>query len=225
MVGTAAGALTHAVSFSLAAVMLGVALLLQVATNTGNEYFDYAHGLDDDASVGIAGVIVSGAMSARTVLSTTIGVYGAAFVLGLILVVARGPLLLVLGLFSIGMGIMYNAGPKPVSATPFGEAFVFIMMGPLEVAVSEVAATAVFTWAAVAASIPVGALVAAILLANNLRDRETDARHGRRTLAITFGTRTAGRLLLGLFAFAAAWPILAVGLGLLPLSPVSSSSS
>ena len=41
------------------------------------------------------------------------------------------------------------------------------------------------------AAIPVGALATAILVVNNVRDRATDARAGKRTLAVRFGRRGA----------------------------------
>jgi 1,4-dihydroxy-2-naphthoate octaprenyltransferase len=41
------------------------------------------------------------------------------------------------------------------------------------------------------AAIPVGSLATAILVVNNLRDRNTDVRAGKRTLAVRFGRRAA----------------------------------
>lgn len=201
-VGTAAGALRQRPSFALAALMLLVAILLQTATNMANEYFDYRRGLDDRHSLGIAGVIVEGRMEARTVARLTILTYALALLLGGYLAVVRGWLLLALGFLSIAAGVVYSAGRRPIASTPFGEMVVFLLMGPLEVLVSEVAAVGALTLAALLASLPVGLVVSAILLANNLRDLEPDQRHGRRTLAILLG-RTAGGGLLRLLTLAA----------------------
>src|SRR6185295_3718847 len=44
---------------------------------------------------------------------------------------------------------------------------------------------------AVAAAVPVGALATAILVVNNIRDRATDVRAGKRTLAVRLGRRAA----------------------------------
>jgi 1,4-dihydroxy-2-naphthoate octaprenyltransferase len=46
---------------------------------------------------------------------------------------------------------------------------------------------------ALVASIPVGAMATATLVVNNVRDRETDERAGKRTLAVRLGAR-GGRL-------------------------------
>ena len=48
--------------------LLACAVLIQIATNMLNEYFDFQRGLDTDASVGIAGSIVRGDLTARAVL-------------------------------------------------------------------------------------------------------------------------------------------------------------
>jgi 1,4-dihydroxy-2-naphthoate octaprenyltransferase len=215
-VGTAAGALARAPSWPLVADMAVVAILLQAATNMTNEYHDYVRGVDEAQSVGIAGVLVRGELDAGAVRRAALATFALAIALGLLLAWARGPLLLGLGLGSAAIAYLYNAGPWPLSATPFGEATVFVVMGVVEVLASEVAAVGRATWTGAVASVPVAALVAAILLANNVRDLDSDRRHGRRTLAIVVGERAARRLLAALIAAALAWPVAAWAAGLLP---------
>lgn len=215
-VGTAAGSLSGPVSPEWTALMLVVALLLQVATNLTNEYADFARGIDGTDSVGIAGVIVSGQMTVQRVRRCALVTYGVALALGLVLVAVRGPVLLVLGLLAILTGFLYNAGPRPLSATPFGEVVVFLMMGPIEVLASEMAATGRLTVTALAASIGVGLTVAAILLANNLRDRIKDAGQGRQTLAIRLGAVRGLKNLLALVLAGLLWPLVAAAIGILP---------
>jgi 1,4-dihydroxy-2-naphthoate octaprenyltransferase len=74
----------------------------------------------------------------------------------------------------------------------------------------------------VAAAVPVGALVTAILVVNNLRDIPTDARAGKRTLAVILGERFAKAEYLALLAVGLVVPVLLVVAGsgptvLLPL--------
>ncbi len=216
LVGTAAGALSGRPSYALVFDMLLISLALQVATNMANEYFDYRQGVDHAGLTGIAGVIVQGETSPKAVLTAAVATFGLAFVLGCLLAAARGPLLVLLGLLSILVALLYSAGPRPISATPFGELTVLLLMGVLETLVSEVAAVGHLSLAATAASLSVGFLVAAILTANNLRDRESDAERGRRTLAILLGAQR-GLTFLRLEAVAAVvWPAIAAGLGLMP---------
>jgi len=69
---------------------------------------------------------------------------------------------------------------------------------------------------ALSASIPIGLLVAAVLLANNVRDVETDARAGVRTLAVILGRPRAVRLYQALLASAYAIQAVLVASGILP---------
>ena len=215
LVGSAAGALSGRVDFLLALDMLVISLLLQIATNMANEYFDFRRGVDHQGLTGIAGVIVQGETSPRAVLAAAVTTFALAFLLGCLLALARGPLLVLLGLLSILMAVLYSAGPRPIAATPFGELTVFLLMGVLETLVSEVAAVGHLSAAAVAASLSVGFLVAAILTANNLRDRESDQERGRRTLAILLGADRGLRFLRWEAGAAVVWPAIAA-LGLLP---------
>jgi len=215
-VGTAAGALAARPDLPLALDMLAISLLLQIGTNMANEYFDFRRGVDHAGLTGIAGVIVHGELTPRTVLGWTLATFALAFALGCLLAAERGLLLVALGLLTIAAAVLYSAGPRPVSGTPFGELMVFGLMGVLETLVAEVAAVGRLTPAALAASLSVGFLVAAILTANNLRDRESDRERGRRTLAILLGA-DRGLLFLRLEAgLALVWPAAAALCGLLP---------
>ncbi|MCL6596960.1 MAG: 1,4-dihydroxy-2-naphthoate octaprenyltransferase [Firmicutes bacterium] len=215
-VGTAAGALAHPPAWPLVGLMAAVALMLQAATNMMNEYHDYARGVDEEASVGIAGVLVRAEVAPASVRRAFVATLALAVASGLLLAWARGPLLLALGAGGVAVAYLYNAGPLPISATPLGEVTVFVVMGVVEVLASEVAAVGRATRAGWMASLTVAALVAVILLANNLRDREIDRRHGRRTLAILLGPRAGAALGAALVAMALVWPAVAAAAGWLP---------
>lgn len=217
-VGTAAAAASGSINLGAAAVMALVAVLLQIATNMANEYADFRRGLDAPDSVGIAGSLVHGRMEPGAVRGWALMSYGIAFILGLVLVVIRGPVMLVMGVAGILAGYFYNAGPRPLSATALGEAAVFLIMGPIEVAASEIAAGGRVTGAGIFASFTVGVMVAAILLANNIRDRVKDAEGGRHTLAIRLGPRRGGQMLSVLVVLGTLWPVAAAASGLLPLA-------
>lgn len=220
LVGIAAGALASRVNVWLALDMLVVGLLLQIGTNMANEYFDHRRGVDHAGSIGIAGVIVSGETPASAVLRYTVGTFVLALLLGLVLAYFRGFSILMLGLLSMLLAVLYSAGPRPIAATLFGEVAVFILMGPLEVVVSEVAAIGFATSAGLVASVSVGLLVAGILTANNLRDRESDARRGRRTLAIVLGEERGRAFLFWLSVIGVLTTAVWVILGLMPWTAI-----
>lgn len=199
-----------------------IGFLMQIGANMLNEYFDYVQGLDTAESLGIGGIIVSGEVPAKTVWRWAIALYAAALVLGLALVFFRDPWLLLMGVLAILAGFLYAGGPFPISATPFGEIFVFIIMGPLEITATELAAGGKITPTAWIASVPVGFLVAAILLGNNLRDRIKDGQHGRRTIPVVLGHERGFYVIAGVVGAAFAsilaatasqslpWPVLVV---------------
>jgi len=198
--------------------ILVVALLMQIATNSLNEYGDYRHAVDTVPSAGFAGIIVSGEVPASEVLYTAAACYAVAFFLGVLLVLERGAGLLVLGTLAILAGVLYSEGPRPVSSTPFGEVLVGILMGPIEVVSANIAATGSTSVLALAYSIPVGLMVTSILLANNVRDVDKDREHGRRTIAVLVGRRRGSILLLCLVAAAFLWSLPAYLLFAAPLS-------
>ena len=66
--------------------MLIASVLIQIATNMFNEYFDYKHGLDTPQTVGIAGAIVRGLVQPSTVFKGGTACYVAALLLGLFIV-------------------------------------------------------------------------------------------------------------------------------------------
>jgi 1,4-dihydroxy-2-naphthoate polyprenyltransferase len=79
---------------------------------------------------------------------------------------------------------------------------VFTFFGVVAVAGTAFLQTGRLEPLALAASLPVGALATAILVVNNVRDRKSDARSGKWTLAVRLGERTARAEYVGLVAFA-----------------------
>jgi 1,4-dihydroxy-2-naphthoate octaprenyltransferase len=98
--------------------------------------------------------------------------------------------------------LAYTGGPFPFGYLGLGDLFVFIFFGPAAVGGTYYVQALAVTPAVLAASVPVGALVTAILVVNNLRDIETDRRAGKRTLAVKFGADGARGEYLLLFTLA-----------------------
>jgi 1,4-dihydroxy-2-naphthoate polyprenyltransferase len=193
--------------------MLFGSLLIQAATNMFNEFYDERRGLDVAGTVGIAGTIVQGRMHGRAVLLGALLCYTIALFLGIYLIVVGGWPILVLGGLSALGGYLYSAGPRPLAYTPAGEVAVFLFMGVLIVIIAyAVQDPGSFPLRVPLAALPIGGPVAAILLANNIRDMGSDRRGGRRTLPIVLG-REVGVLiyrLLLLEAYVAAVALMAL---------------
>jgi 1,4-dihydroxy-2-naphthoate octaprenyltransferase len=189
--------------------MLFGSLLIQAATNMFNEFYDEQRGLDVAGTVGIAGSIVEGRMHARAVLLGALFCYTVALFCGIYLVAVGGWPILALGCLCALGGYLYSAGPRPIAYTPLSEVAVFLFMGVLIVVIAyAVQDPGSFPPRIPLAALPIGGPVAAILLANNIRDMNPDRRGGRRTLPIVLGREFAvlvyRALLLEAFAAAAA---------------------
>jgi 1,4-dihydroxy-2-naphthoate octaprenyltransferase len=185
--------------------MLLASLLIQAATNMFNEYFDYRRGLDNVHSVGISGTIVHDGFAPRTVLAAALITTAAAFFLGLYLCFATGWELLPVGFALASVGYFYSGGPCPLSATPLGEIASGLCMGLGIIAVAFYVQTGFISPQALLVSVPTSVLIGAILMANNIRDLDGDALHGRRTLAILLGRGRAILALAAMFALAGLW--------------------
>ena len=200
----AAEGVFHPLVFAAAAVG---SVFIQIGTNLSNDYSDARRGADTEDRLGPVRVTGGGLMPPRRVLVGTWVAFGIAVAAGTYLVAVSGWELLVVGGLSILAGVLYTGGPRPYGYDGLGELFVFLFFGVVAVAGSYFAQTERIVWEAIALSIPVGLLAAAILIVNNVRDVDTDRRAGKRTLAVKLGRSGARRLFLGVLAVAFLTPV------------------
>lgn len=179
----------HDRTFILAAALtcLAFALLIQIGTNFANDYFDYVKGADTAERVGPRRAVASGLVKPATMRAAMIGVFTAAFAVGLTLLPFGGWPLLVIGVASIVCGVAYTGGPFPLGYNGLGDIFVFVFFGLVAVCTTYFVQAGGVTAEVALAAVGVGALATNILLVNNYRDVETDAKAGKRTLVVRFG--------------------------------------
>jgi 1,4-dihydroxy-2-naphthoate polyprenyltransferase len=173
---------------------LVASILIQAATNTFNEYFDHRRGLDTKEMVGIAGTIVHDGVAPRTVLITAWSFISVAVLLGVYICAMSSWWIALVGVCCLAVAYFYSGGPKPLAYTPLGELAASVAMGPVIILLAYYVQCSAVTTRAVMVSLPIGLLIGAILLGNNIRDMEQDRVGGRRTIPILFG-RERGRLL------------------------------
>ena len=174
------------------AALLG-AICIQIGTNIGNDYYDFVRGGDTEDRVGPVRVTQAGILPPKIVRAGMLTALGLAIVLGVYLVWIGGWPIVWIGLASIACAVLYTGGPFPLAYHGLGDLFVFIFFGL--VAVAGTYYVQGLSWSADAFLIGagVGALNTALIVVNNLRDIETDARAGKRTLAVRIG-RTLTKL-------------------------------
>jgi 1,4-dihydroxy-2-naphthoate octaprenyltransferase len=190
-----------------ALLALVVALALQVAVNYANDYSDGKRGTDNER-VGPMRLVGSGAAAPRQVLVAAGLAFAVAAVAGLGLAALSSWWLIAVGAVCIAAAWTYTGGPLPYGYRALGEVFVFVFFGPVAVVGTTFAQTGTLPGLAFAVSVPVGLLIVALLVVNNLRDIEGDALVGKRTLAVLLGDRATRLgyvgLLAGAFAVVAA---------------------
>lgn len=184
-VGTAAVAGEAFIAWRALAALI-VAIALQVATNYANDYSDGIRGTDDER-VGPLRLVGSGAASPEAVKRAIMLSFATAGVFGLIVSIAVNPLLLIVGAASIAAGWFYTGGSNPYGYLGLGEVFVFVFFGVVATVGSAYVQTEAVSGLALVLSVPVGVFATALLIINNLRDREGDAAVGKNTLAVKMG--------------------------------------
>lgn len=174
-------------SFSITSTAFLCAFLIQIGTNFANDYFDFIKGADTDERIGFTRATAAGLISPKAMLNATIASMSFAFLFGLYLVWIGGWIVLVIGLLSLLFGILYTGGPYPLGYNGLGDIFVFIFFGIVAVMGTYYVNALEWSEASFWASLAVGALCTNILVINNLRDVEQDAKVGKRTLGVLFG--------------------------------------
>lgn len=165
------------------------AALIQVGTNLGNDLADFERGADTAGRLGPPRVTQSGFLSPQSVRLGMYLSFGAAVVIGVYLIAVGGWPILAIGVLSIAAGIAYTGGPWPLGYHGLGDAFVFIFFGVVAVVGSYYLQAGEIRTIAWVTAVPVGLIVTAILVVNNLRDIESDRLAGKRTLAVRLGPR------------------------------------
>lgn len=225
LAGTAWGAL---VSAGIEAVPFVLALVATVCVHAGanvlNDVGDETGGTDrqnDDRIYPYTGgsrFIQSGIMDLTGMARLGSSLIAVAAVAGLILMLMKGPMVLVFGLAGVLLAVLYSIGPVRLASIGIGELAVGVGFGVIPVVGAAWLQSGVVDGAAFLFSVPVSAWVAAILLINEVPDIRPDAATGKRTLPVRLGNRGTSILYLALHAAALAAVVLMTAAGQLPLA-------
>ena len=175
--------------FGPAFAALLVALLLQIGSNVANDVFDFERGADTSERQGPLRVTQAGLLSPAQVKRGMYIIFGLAALCGLYLASLRGWIVILIGVAAIISAVAYTGGPFPLGYYGLGDLFVFIFFGVTAVTGTyfvQVGSVSSATWWM---SVPVGLIITAILVVNNLRDLENDRKAGKHTLAVVFGEK------------------------------------
>ncbi len=196
------------------AVALPTAVLINIGVNFANDASDARRGVDTAGRIGPPRAVASGLISERAMWWGVALVFGLAVAGGIYLAAIAGWVVIAIGAASIAAALGYTGGPAPYGYRGFGEIFVFVFFGLVATVGSRYVHDRSAPLDAWLLAVPIGMLVTAILVANNVRDLHGDRSAGKRTLAVILGgertRRLYGILVYGAFAVltvcgAAAW--------------------
>jgi len=200
LAGWGAAAALGASHWARAVLALVVALGLQIGVNYANDYSDGIRGTDA-VRVGPMRLVGSGVAAPGTVRTAALVSFAIAGVAGLVLVTLAGRWwLLALGAACMAAAWCYTGGPRPYGYAGLGEPAVFVFFGLVAVLGTQYVVSGRITLTGAVTAIAVGAMSAAVLVANNLRDIPTDALAAKRTIAVRLGDRRTRTLYTALLA-------------------------
>jgi 1,4-dihydroxy-2-naphthoate octaprenyltransferase len=179
-----------------AAICLVFALIAQIISNFANDYFDYKKGADNGERLGPKRAVTEGWIAPETMLYVTVGLLIADMLIGLWLlhyVYYEKWLFILAGSLIALFAFAYSGGPYPLAYHGWGDVCVFFFFGIVPVGFTYYAQAQQWTLPATVCGVAVGLVIINILVANNYRDRDSDAKSGKKTTIVLFGEKF-GRL-------------------------------
>lgn len=221
-IGSILGSGESGFSWGLFLLTLVGVIFAHASANLFNDYFDVRSGVDT-IEVSTAQYrphpLAEGLLRPRDVLLEALVFFSIATSAGVFLAVTRGWTVLWISLAAAFALFFYTAPPLKYKYKALGEISVFLIWGPLMVEGAYFVQTRTLDFNALLISLPLGILVALVLLANNIRDIRDDDKQGIKTLPILTGPEKSIWVYVILVATAYTSVILMSLLG--PLSPWS----
>ncbi len=187
IVGSSIAYYEKSFDLTISLLALVVSVSIQIAVNYANDYSDGIKGTDDQR-VGPVRLVGQKLASPKSVKTAAIIFFSIAALAGLFITILSNQWwFLLLGLSAIVSAWTYTGGPKPYGYAGLGELFVFIYFGLVAVVGTTYAQTLYLKPYFFLYAISIGLFASAILVANNLRDREKDKQNNKNTLAVKLG--------------------------------------
>lgn len=192
-------------------------VLIQAGTNLINVHHNYkAHSTADTRAS--SAVLRFGLLTSRQVRNGGLVCFAAGMAAGIALAWLSGPVILAIGVPSVAAGYFYAGPPVRLGYLGLGVVTVLIFMGPVMVCGSYFVMAGHVSAGAAALSVAIGLLAASVMHINDLRDYDTDRRHGKRTLATLLGRGPARWAMVAMVAVAFKAVLGGALAGWLPLS-------
>ncbi len=221
---------------ALAAFVAG--WLVQLGGVFTDNYQNLSRHPDDDEHADFVESVRIGLVSLAEIRLAILACYALALIAGATLLPTGGLPIVVIGLAAILASLAYSVGPFPLGDRALGDPLFFVFFGPVSVAGAYYAQAAAavgasfplglapgtLTLEALVAGLALGALIANILVIDNIRDLEYDRSKNEWTIAVLIGPRWSRVEYLALLGFAYTVPVWFAlsGFGLRALLPLVS---
>ena len=207
--GTACALLQGSFNAVVALLCALFAALAQIASNFGNEYYDYKNGIDRKGRDGFRRGVTEGEISPIAMKRATYMTLALATIIGCTMLYFGPWWLIFVGAAVALFALAYSAGPYPLSHHGLGDVAVVIFFGIVPVTFTCYLQTGAFDINTLLTSLAVGLLAANVLIVNNYRDMEDDKAVNKNTTVVIFGRRVMGwcYMLAGVVAMAAMTPV------------------
>ncbi|MBQ0050196.1 MAG: 1,4-dihydroxy-2-naphthoate octaprenyltransferase [Bacteroidales bacterium] len=171
------------------------AFLMQICANLVNDYFDCKRGIDGADRLGpkracAQGWITLPAMRRGIAVSVVLSLC-----VGLPTSYWGGWQLLVIGALCVLFAFLYTTW---FSHKGLGDLLVVVFFGIVPVCATYYVLLHDLTYSVLLVSLAMGLVTDTLLMVNNYRDRDTDAKVGKRTLVVRVGARRSEHIYLGL---------------------------
>lgn len=170
-----------------AAITLLTATTIQIASNLINDYYDYKKGLDKAGRLGPRRALAENQITSKTMLTAIAIDLFITIICGLYLVYVGGWPILLIGVTAILFAWLYTATSYSLSYLGIADLFVLVYFGPVATVGTTYLQTGSFSTESFWLGLICGFISMAVLTVNNLRDRESDADSGKRSLIVRLG--------------------------------------
>lgn len=191
------------INFFLLLMMFLSSLCIQIGTNLVNDAIDFKKGADREGRLGPLRVTQSGLLPFQKVMQMGIFSFILAFLFGIPLMISGGWIFTLIILLSIACGYLYTGGPYPLAYLGISDLFILVFFGWVSTLSAYYLQTDQIHSFVFLAATQIGLLAIVPQAINCLRDRVEDAKVGKKSFAVRFGS-TASRweiTFLSLFPF------------------------
>ena len=189
LIGTALAAMDGHFEWLPALICCVFASLMQIAANFINDLFDFLKGTDREDRLGPERACAQGWISLQAMKTGIIVTVALACLIGCTLLFYAGWELIIVGVLCVLFAFLYTTGPYPLSYNGWGDVLVIIFFGFVPVGGTYYVQALTWTPDVTVASLVCGLLIDTLLVVNNYRDREADARSGKQTIIVRFGEK------------------------------------